>query len=165
MLTELCGENTDARKHSRISSDIGYICELRRVSTAASMLGLLCRAPTMSSLRRSGNMVVTCVISASLGTRMPAAARPVRPVNSSTHSRMTEGPGSPGAAATSWVSRRSASLGTVETTSMFSCGRGGTRGPDGSSGSARLDRRGGLVEPMRGSRYREENRRTDGGMR
>jgi hypothetical protein len=53
---------------------------------------LLCNAPTITARCIFGNIVVTCVISASLGTRTPVVPCSFLPVSSLTHSRMTEPP-------------------------------------------------------------------------
>lgn len=132
---------------------------------------LRCNATMTVCLWRSGNILVNCVISASLGTLIPAFSRSVRPVSSSTHSRTTELCVSPvaGPSARPLVSDAPEGRAVVITSSFCSCSWfiefKWARTDLDSSGSARLRRRGGRVEPMSGSRKRVEKRTIDGGMR
>lgn len=112
----------------------------------------------MSSLGRLLNIFVTWLISFSLGTRSPEAARSVRPVNSSTHSRTTDCPGIPAPTASARLSGLAGGVTAVVITSSFSSVRRVRPCRWPSSGSARFVRRGGLVDPTRGSRKREAKR-------
>lgn len=124
------------------------------------------------------------LISASLGTRRPAATRSVRPVSSSTHSRITEGPGNPAPVAAFAILpavvvavpeiRSSPDAvgadGAVVMVSVFPLDNADDRGdgrrdPCESSGKARFVRRGGLVDPMSGRIYFDAKRWTKIGIR
>lgn len=108
------------------------------------------------------------IISASGGTLMPALACSVRPVNSLTHSLMTEGPVS-ASLSSSVVAAAPGTVRAVVITSSFSCI--GVSGfltvvfAPGPSGRARFDRRAGRSDPIKGWRNRLENLITDSGRR
>jgi len=143
-----------------------YCGELRSVSTALSIFGLRCSVRTKWSLCISGNIVVNCVISASLGILMPAAGD--LPVIPSTHSLTTEPPlappfcWAPSVGPPRLAAEAAAGVRAVVMTSSL-CGRLPLSVSTASSGSARLDRRAGRREPMRGSRYLDAKDATQGG--
>lgn len=110
-------------------------------------------ALVIKSLDTSGNIAASCVISASLGVRILAGSS-VLPVNSFTHSRTTL-PASPGDGAFSVGFACTGDRAVVMTSSLTDSVVVSCR-----SGRARLRRRGGRVDPTRGSRYRVENRMT-----
>ena len=111
-------------------------------------------------------MLVKWAISVSVATRSPALARSALPVNSSTHSRMTDGR-VPSELELPWILDVAPGLGdlaVVMTSSLW--------GDDSvfpallvSSGSARFVRRGARREPTRGNMKRAENRTIEGGRR
>ena len=118
---------------------------------------LRCKTPTTTSLWTSGNMLVNCVISASVGTLRPADGRCALPVNSLTHSLMTEVPGAP--AVPSTVDPEGRAVVTTSSASDDACVA------IRSSGNARLVRRGAGIEPTRGSRKRDDTLTNQGGSR
>lgn len=114
-------------------------------------------ALVIKSLETSGNIAVSCKISASVGVRILAGSA-VRPVNSFTHSRTTL-PASPcdGALSVWFVCAEGRAVVTTSSTdsTVVSC----------RSGRARLRRRGIREELTKGSKYRVEKRMTAGDTR
>lgn len=114
-----------------------------------------------------GNILVRCEISVSVGTRKPALARSVRPVNSSTSSRMTDGDGISAVAGVRARAVALLGLGGLAVVIASSLESALLRTPCVlvSSGSARFVLRGGRSEPTSGARKRSDNRTTAGGSR
>lgn len=121
----------------------------------------------MTSRPIVGNMFAKWVISASVGTRRPTFSRSARPVNSSTHSRITDGARSAVGGAMSLFLGLAACLGVlaVVMTSSFRPVPSLLRSVWASSGSARFDRRGGRREPIKGFNTRSDRRMIDNGSR
>lgn len=130
---------------------------------------LRCKAWTSVSRPTSGNIFVSCIISASGGTRIPALALSVRPVNSLTHSLITEGPVSSSfSSSTTGLGAPTAGRAVVMTSSFSCVGVSGFLAEvvaPGPSGSARFDLRAGRSDPTKGWRKRLENLITYGGRR
>lgn len=108
-----------------------------------------------------------CEISSSVGARSPTLARSVRPVKSSTNSRITDGLGISGLSTVRVRSEALLGLGglAVVIASSFESGVLLAAWVLASSGSARFDLRGGRRDPMNGARNRSENLRREGGRR
>ncbi len=140
---------------------------------------LLCKAPTTTSRSMVGNMLVTWIISDSVGTRIPALARSVVPVNSSTHSLITEplvlvtSSPTPGVlpvfrdCVVFGCKIDGALLEVVITSSSPSAVNPANRafGDSESSGKARVERRGARSEPVSGRRKRFDKVTNVGGRR
>jgi len=126
-----------------------------------------------------GNILVNWLISDSVGTRIPALVRSVLPVNSSTHSLITELLELVELSPTSTLPSVFRNLAVVACvvddgllevvmTSSFSCVASPASGPLAgreSSGNARVERRGGRREPISGSIKRLEKVTADIGIR
>jgi len=124
-----------------------------------------------------GNMFVTWLISDSVGTRIPALARSVVPVNSSTHSLITEPLVLVTLSPTSTMlpvfrgivgcAMDGVLLEVVTTSSSPSAVTPANRafGDSESSGNARVERRGARNKPMSGRRKRFDKVMSVGGKR